>query len=278
MHLSPMSNFHPIRATRRMTTLCAVGSLILLLQGCAIFGSHRGDGALDDGELGEEAAVAAELAANAANGNKPAPNAGQQAAQQESEVEEPKKTGDAIPPSGRAATEPILQTGYRVRIAVMVGDEVEIDPTEVQISEECEITLPLIGKVSCAGLTINGLRSRLATRFGEFMRDPEVTVSFVITDNSLSPFGQVLVQGRVAQEGWVNIPPTRVLKLSRAIQLAGGFASSAKKSSVRVTRKDAAGKAVHYKVDVEAIGRNGDLDKDIALEPDDVIYVYESNF
>ncbi len=175
-------------------------------------------------------------------------------------------------------SEPVLKVGYTLRISVMVGDTEELKPTEVQISDREEITLPLVGKISCHGVTLDGLRSRLTSRYEEFMRNPEVTVSFVYDNSIASPYGQVFVQGRVNASGWINIPPTRVLKLSRAIQLAGGFAPSARKSKVWVTRKDEEGNARRIVVDVEAIGKHGDLDKDIVLEPDDVIYVGESYF
>lgn len=255
--------------------VCVVACLSLGFLGC--ISSDIPPEEIDGGAtlMPEEAAITATPSLANVTPAAPLAQSGQAA---QPNPEQPKPVGTEIPASGRVLAEPILQMGYRLRIAVMVGDTQELAPTEVLVSDKCEITLPLVGKIDCNGLTLNGLRSRLTTRYGEFMRDPEVTVSFVYSEDSLSPYGQVLVQGRVAREGWVNIPMTRVLKLSRAIQLSGGFASSARKSSVRVTRRDAEGKPVHYKVDVEAIGKYGDLDKDIVLEPDDVIYVYESNF
>lgn len=185
------------------------------------------------------------------------------------------------PPVSSFATiggEPVLQVGYRIRVAVMVNEAVEVDPTELQISDQLEITLPLIGKVSCDGLTLTGLRSRLVSRYSEFIREPEVTVSFVYSPDAPSPYGQVYVQGRVVREGWVNIPPTRILRLSQAIQYAGGFATSAKKNSIRVTRRDQDGALQTFSIDMESIGKTGSLDKDIALKPNDVVYVRESNF
>lgn len=188
------------------------------------------------------------------------------------------KDVEAFAPSPRKFNEPVMQTGYMLRISVIVGDTAELDPTEVQIDDKEEISLPLIGKVDCHGLTLNELRSRLTSRYAEFMRDPEVIASFVYDENSPSPFGQVQVQGRVNRPGWVNIPPTRSLRVSQALQMAGGFAPSAKKSSVWVTRRNEAGEKQRITVNITDIGRNGDLEKDIFLEPNDVIYVHESHF
>ena len=173
--------------------------------------------------------------------------------------------------------EPILRTGYVLRITVGVGDKVEVNPVEVQISEKNEITLPFIGKVDCDGLTINGLRSRLITRYEEFFRKPDVTVSFVIRDAYSSPWGRVYIQGRVNKEGWVSIPATRRLMLSDAIQAAGGFGHFAKRSNIRVSRRLKDGTIKRFKIDLEEIGRQGKTENDMLLQSGDVVYVFESS-
>lgn len=173
--------------------------------------------------------------------------------------------------------EPILRTGYILRITVSVGDKVEVDPQEVQVSDKNEITLPLVGKVDCNGLTINGLRSRLVTRYGEFFRSPEVTASFVVRDAYTSPWGRVYVQGRVNREGWVSIPATRYLTVSDAIQSAGGFGRSARRDNIRISRRMEDGNIKYFRVNLEEIGRKGKTENDKPLKSGDVVYVYESN-
>ena len=176
-------------------------------------------------------------------------------------------------PSG----EPILRPGYILRILVVVGDKVEVNPIEVQISEKNEVTLPLVGKVECDGLTINGLRSRLVTRYSEFFRKPDITVNFVIRDRYTSPWGAVLIQGRVRREGWVSIPATRRLMLSDAIQEAGGFSQFAKRNNIRVSRRLKDGTIKRFKIDLEEIGKQGKTENDMLLQSGDVVYVFESS-
>lgn len=174
--------------------------------------------------------------------------------------------------------DPIIGQGYRLKVIVRVGDRDEVGPLEVMVSEKGDISLPLLGRVPCEGLTINALHSRLSGFYSEFFADPDVDVQFAYSDDGISPYGQVLVQGRVHREGWVNIPPTRNLRLSHAIQRSGGFASSALRRKVLVLRKGEDGKLDRHVIDFKAIGKNGELDNDILLEPNDVIYVDESNF
>lgn len=176
-----------------------------------------------------------------------------------------------------AKGEPILRTGYWLNIGVTVGDRAEFAPVEVQVSDKNEITLPMIGKVQCDGMTIYSLRSYLATRYGDYLKNPEVTVSFVVKDGYSSPWGKVLVCGRVRGEGWVPIPATRDLTLSRAIQLAGGFGPSARRDNIRVSRRLEDGTMKFFKVNLEEIGKKGKMENDLLLKPEDVIYVYESN-
>ena len=173
--------------------------------------------------------------------------------------------------------EPILRPGYILRITVSVGDKVEVDPVEVQISEKNEITMPMVGKVECDGLTINGLRSRLATRYGEFFRKPDITAQFVIRDRYTSPWGGVYIQGRVHREGWVSIPATRRLMLSDAIQEAGGFAQFAKRNNIRVSRRLKDGTIKRFTINLEEIGRQGKTENDMPLQSGDVVYVFESS-
>ena len=182
-----------------------------------------------------------------------------------------------IDDSFTASGEPILRPGYILRLAVSVGDKVEVNPFEVQISEKNDILLPFIGKVECDGLTINGLRSRLVTRYSEFFRNPEVSAQFVIRDAYTSPWGRVYIQGRVRREGWVSIPATRRLMLSDAIQEAGGFAQFARRSNIRVSRRLKDGTIKRFKVDLEEIGRQGRTENDMLLQSGDVVYVFESS-
>ncbi|MBR4613418.1 MAG: polysaccharide biosynthesis/export family protein [Kiritimatiellae bacterium] len=173
--------------------------------------------------------------------------------------------------------DPIIGRGYRLKVLVRVGDRDEVGPLDVMVSEKGEISLPLAGRVMCEGLTINGLHSRLSGIYSEFFTDPDVDVHFAYSDDGISPYGQVLVQGRVHREGWVNIPPTRNLRLSHAIQRCGGFASSALRRKVFVLRRKD-GKIERHVIDFKAIGKNGELENDILLEPNDVIFVDESSF
>lgn len=269
-----------------MAAAAALAVSALAFQGCFLFSGRSDDGsAWTSGffdppreELlptaGEAAGQGeAEAAADAPSGGTEAADAGKAPETMQFETDEAKAAASR-------KFEPTVSAGYRIKVLVMIGDKAEVGPLEVQVSEKEDIMLPLVGRVHCGGMTIIALHSLLADRYSEFFNEsPEVTVSFIYSDDGISPYGQVYVYGRVKKEGWINIPPTRNLRLSHAIQRAGGFATSALRSKVRVTRKGVNGEEDRVReVNFKDVGKRGALDQDIILEPFDVIYVDESNF
>jgi protein involved in polysaccharide export with SLBB domain len=65
--------------------------------------------------------------------------------------------------------------------------------------------------------------------------------------------------------------------VSGAIQQAGGLDTSARSSSIRLTRRQTDGKTERISVDFTAIGE-GKVENDILLQAGDVIYVPERVF
>ncbi len=211
------------------------------------------------------AAPAAEPAADPAAGT-PAPDADPVAA-----------LSDAIPVIGPDG-EPQLRVGLTLRISVMVGDKAEVPEVTRQITGKGEIDLPFVGRVPCAGLTLPQLKVQLFKLYGDFLRDPEVTAEFATGTDGESPWGKVRVMGHVGSEGWINIPPTRDLTVLRALQLSGGVRPGARRSSVRVTRNLADGSKKVFMVNLDAMGKKGDTEQDIPLQPGDVVWVDQSRW
>jgi polysaccharide export outer membrane protein len=183
---------------------------------------------------------------------------------------------EAIPLAVETNREPRIRSGVLLRIEVTSAGKAQVEVSTKDVSAKGEILMPMIGSVACDGLTIQELQHKLVLAYAEYVHEPQVTVSFVYTTDSVSPWGTVLVMGQVGRPGPVNIPPTRDLTVLRAIQMAGGATLLAAKSGVMVTRKQSDGGTRKIKVDLDKIGREGLWKLDIKLEPDDVVYVPES--
>ncbi len=171
--------------------------------------------------------------------------------------------------------------GPKVRPGVALGISVTATGTQGSVSKQyfvdadgC-ITMELVGQIKCDGLTLIGLQQKITAAYKEYFVDPQVTATFIYQagQNMVSPWGTVTVLGEVGRPGPVDVPATMDLRLTRAIQLAGGATAIADKRRVQVTRCDKDGKQVKTKVDVIKIGEEGRPDMDMLLKAGDVVWV-----
>jgi polysaccharide biosynthesis/export protein len=174
---------------------------------------------------------------------------------------------------------PTIRPGMNLNIEVWVAGRKEISEAGKRVNPEGAILLPIVGSLRAEGLTLTSFNQLVLQRYSDYFVDPQVLVEYARGDEgAASPWGSVTVLGRVGKPGRVNIPPTQDLRVSTAIQLAGGLASSARETAIRVSRVDASGETQHYTLDLRAIGRSGNAELDLILLPGDFIYVPEAVF
>lgn len=137
---------------------------------------------------------------------------------------------------------------------------------EARVSQEGVITLPLVGDVRAAGLTLPALEQSLRQRYDHYLRNPQVGVS-------VKEFrGQrVTVTGAVKTPGIFQLtgPKTLIDLLS----MAGGLDNRAG-SQVHLYRQGAEGRQ-SYIIDLQALARNPDL-VNMPVQAGDVINVPQS--
>jgi protein involved in polysaccharide export with SLBB domain len=183
--------------------------------------------------------------------------------------------GVAAPPLN-AIVDPVIRAGHTLSIAVSGAGQKEVPIAPYSVSAKGEVLMPLIGAVPCDGLSLQELQKKLEELYGQYIHEPQISVSFVYSPEGLSPWGTVLVMGEVVCKGPVNIPPTRDLTVLKAIQMAGGTTPVAALSKVYVTRKVSENDRRRIEINLTDIGRHGDTSKDIVLQPDDVVFVPET--
>ena len=173
-----------------------------------------------------------------------------------------------------------LRPGLVVNVSVLVGGKTEIEAAGKRITDNGTIAMPLLGTVDVHDQSLDEVSAKLTISYKDYFVNPQVIVEFVRDDNKegLSPWGCVTVLGRVKKPGKISIPATRDLTLSAAIQQAGGFDTSAKQSAIRITRRLPSGKLKSREVNFRSVGSEGQVDDDIRIEPDDVIFVPEQVF
>ena len=185
------------------------------------------------------------------------------------------------------ATDTVAATpwdGPRIRpgiaLIVQVGTPTSPPSTmNVLVDQNGDITLPyLLQKpVHCENCSIPALIEKLTKEYAYYLKKPIVTVTFAPYDGKgVSPWGTVTVLGEVGNPGPVNMPATMDLTVTKVLQAAGGCKPFADKTKIRVTRCDKDGNQVRTYVNINEIGRDGRVDKDMSLQPGDVVWVPET--
>ena len=181
-------------------------------------------------------------------------------------------TSASIAKSASAAK---LASGDTIELSVEVDGRMEVPLHQATINYLGFVTLPLIGDVQVGGLGLDIARAILTKRYGSlYVTSPVIMLSMVSEENT-SEWGQVSVMGRVNNPGPVQLPSGAGMRLSAAIQAAGGFAPSAKTAEIQVTRIDKRGRRLRVVVDFNEIGASGNADADIKLMDGDIVNVPE---
>lgn len=152
----------------------------------------------------------------------------------------------------------------------------ETDETLFQrVSSQGEISVPLLGAVKVAGLTLRETEVAMEKRYRDegFYIDPQVILSF----ESYAP-RTVSVLGQVNNPIQVEFSTERKqMGIVNAITRAGGFTRVARTDSVKVMRT-VDGKEATFTVNVAAYLNETAKDQQFMLLPDDIIFVPERVF
>jgi polysaccharide export outer membrane protein len=141
---------------------------------------------------------------------------------------------------------------------------------QVRISRESVVSLPLIGRVNLADLTIREAERMIRDLYDrDYLVNPQVNL--VVVEYAKRT---VNVLGSVANPGQIEFPREEGLNLLDAISRAGGFTRLADRRKIKLTRKLKSGKIQNYTVNGDDL-IGGDSADQWRLETDDLIYVPE---
>jgi polysaccharide export outer membrane protein len=192
----------------------------------------------------------------------------------------PSTTADAAAAAASAAPTNVSSyvLGPEDQITVQVFAANDIPDKPVQIDNDGSVTLPMIGKVHAAGLTVEQLQANLVTAYKKYFKDPQVTVQ--VNDFRSQP---VSVAGNVTTPGVVQLRGNR--NLMEVIGQAGGLKADAG-DSVLITRNlnegpipvagaftDPTGKYSVAHINIRTIMSGKDPEANIQIMPHDVITV-----
>jgi polysaccharide export outer membrane protein len=150
-----------------------------------------------------------------------------------------------------------------LRVSVWGRPELQSDTA---VAPDGRIALPLAGNVPVLGLTLEETAEKVATQLKEFVRDPIVCVELRDLKSS-----QVHVVGEVRTPG--SIPYHNGITFLEAIQRSGSFIAEFSNPTHMLLIRDPTGAKQVYEYDMEDMLTNPDGQKDVFLQPGDVVYV-----
>jgi len=152
------------------------------------------------------------------------------------------------------------------------GDEVEVsvwrDPDltrQMVVPPDGVLSFPLIGDVDVRDLTVPALRELVREKIAPYVPDATVTV-ILLRSNSMTAY----VIGKVHKPG--QFPITLDTSVLQVLAMAGGPTPYASAGSIEVLRKSGA-ETTRLLFDYEALAKGKDLERNVRLEPGDVVVV-----
>lgn len=176
-------------------------------------------------------------------------------------------------PAGGPGTQRVRdprEAQYRVGPGDVLGVDVWKEPDaslgSAPVQPDGKISVPMLGQIPVAGLSLAELEGVLAERYRQYIRDPLVTVT-VREINSQ----KVYMIGEVKKEGPIRVlAPLTVLQ---ALAEAGGVTDYAKRKKIYILRSAAGGKQVMLPFDYDAVLRGQKTEQNIVLAPGDTVVV-----
>jgi protein involved in polysaccharide export with SLBB domain len=176
----------------------------------------------------------------------------------------------------------VPDTTYKLRVGDAVSFQILEDkvwdslsiPKSLVVEDSGETDVPYIGRVMAVGKTCKQLADEIRTALEkDYYKQATVVLSLNAANRIL---GRVYIWGEVHSQGAIDIQVNENLTAGQAILKAGGFGDFANKSKVKVVRNGAAGAdgaKQTFDLDMKQILDQGQTEKDIVLQPGDLIIV-----
>jgi polysaccharide biosynthesis/export protein len=162
-----------------------------------------------------------------------------------------------------------LGPGDRVTYRVIEDQD---EPRSLTITDSGDLQVPYFGLVHAAGKSSLQLAKDIKELLEKQLYYRATVIIALEVFNKARVIGKVYVTGQVRNKGGFEIPGGETLTVSKAILNAGGFSDFSDKKRVRLVRKTG-NETKTFIINVVEIWEKGQLEKDLVLQPDDLIVV-----
>ncbi|MDQ6623189.1 MAG: polysaccharide export protein [Verrucomicrobiota bacterium] len=181
---------------------------------------------------------------------------------------EPASTGTVMRTNSMNVLDDRTRLGPNDFVSFRVVEDRDNESQRLRVNDNGQLEVPYIGLVPAAGRTSKELAYNIKSAL-EKEYYYHATVIIAVDHVSEKSRGRVYVIGSVKGPGPQEIPPDEDYTVSKAVIRAGGFGDFANKRKVRLTRKN----GQEITVDLKRVIEEGRTDEDVAVQPDDRIFV-----
>jgi polysaccharide biosynthesis/export protein len=173
-----------------------------------------------------------------------------------------------------------LGAGDRIQMDIFNVPEYSGPNGQHQVQADGSLSLPLIGSLSVAGMTLQQASNAVKDRYGKYLKRPWVTLKLL----AARPL-QIAIAGEINRPGAYTISSaagpggtseqigTQMPTISRALRLAGGITQSADVRQIKIRRPQRNAAEQIISVDLWELLQNGDLRADMTLRDGDTIFI-----
>jgi len=156
-----------------------------------------------------------------------------------------------------------LEAGDVIR--VNVWNEPNHSREQVLVRPDGKLSLPLVGDVNAAGMSINQIQRVVARKVQAFVPSPRVDVSLVSARSY-----QIYIMGEVRRPG--TFTPQSQVNVVQALSLAGGFTPFAKSNQMWIVWNSPRGE-VRIPFDYDEVLKGENLQQNVSLCRGDTVLV-----
>jgi polysaccharide export outer membrane protein len=171
----------------------------------------------------------------------------------------------ALPKTGLPQTPQDYIIGAGDIMEIVTWKEPDFSREDVFVRLDGKITFPLLGDIQAAGKTPMQVKSEIQEKLGEYVAEPEVTIT-IRSQNSK----RFYILGEVVKTG--EYPLIKNLTVLQAFAVAGGFTEWASKKEILLFRRSD-GKDELIRINYKEITKGNEFERNLDLKEDDTIIV-----
>ncbi|PSB13023.1 polysaccharide export protein [filamentous cyanobacterium Phorm 46] len=173
-----------------------------------------------------------------------------------------------------------LGAGDRIQMDIFNVPEYSGPNGQHQIQADGSLSLPLIGSLSVAGMTLEQASNAVKERYGKYLKRPWITLKLlaprplqIAIAGEINRPGAYTISSAAGPGGTTEQIGTQMPTISRALRMAGGITQSADVRQIKIRRPQRNGPEQIINIDLWELLQAGDLRADVTLRDGDTIFI-----